>query len=60
MKNNKKRPLLQGENPRGRVHELMEVRHPIYMEAARAFVRAEYRSPEEIAEDIMREVGNGK
>jgi shikimate dehydrogenase len=52
VKNSHGRPLLECENPRNRIHMLMEERHPRYMEAARYYVKAENRTPEDIAKEI--------
>ena len=47
------RPLLAGGNVRKKVEELLGWRGPIYEEAAHVTVRADDRSPEDIAEEIM-------
>lgn len=47
------RPLLECESPKERIHNLLTKRHPRYMEAARYFIPAERRTPEEIAKEIQ-------
>ena len=53
VKKDTSRPLLQCEDPKGRIHELMQEREPIYKKAARAELRCDDRSPEAIAERIL-------
>ncbi|MEO3755677.1 shikimate kinase [Streptomyces sp. B6B3] len=46
------RPLL-AVNPRQRWRALMEVRRPLYTEVARAVVRTEERTPDEVAQEVL-------
>jgi len=48
------RPLLQTEDPRGRLEELMAVRDPLYREAADLEVSTERRSATAVTRDIIR------
>lgn len=50
---NKKRPLLQVENPEERVRELLSKREPIYMKAG-ACITTEGRTIPEVVKHIMR------
>jgi shikimate kinase len=46
------RPLL-AVNPRQQWRALMEVRRPLYTEVARAVVRTEERTPDEVAQEVL-------
>jgi shikimate kinase len=46
------RPLLQTENPRGKIEELMRQREPIYREVADVVVDTGLRAPSSVARDI--------
>jgi shikimate kinase len=46
------RPLLQGDDPIGRVEKLLHAREPIYEEAAHEIIVTDHRSIDEIAEII--------
>ncbi|HEY5832963.1 shikimate kinase [Streptomyces sp.] len=46
------RPLL-AVNPRQRWRELMDIRRPLYTEVARAVVRTDDRTPEDVADAVL-------
>ena len=46
------RPLLQTENPRGKIEELLRQREPIYREVADVIVDTGQRAPSGVARDI--------
>jgi len=48
----KKRPLLQVDNPRQKIIELLEFRHPLYSEAADFIINTDRRSPKSVAAEI--------
>lgn len=48
----KKRPLLQVENPRQKIIELLALRDPLYQEAADFVVNTDRRSPKSVAQEI--------
>jgi len=48
----KKRPLLQVENPRQKIIDLIEQRHPLYSEVADFVVNTDRRSPKQVAQEI--------
>jgi shikimate kinase len=48
----KKRPLLQVENPRQKIIELLALREPLYREAADFIVNTDRRSPKTVAQEI--------
>jgi shikimate kinase len=50
----KKRPLLQVENPRQKIIELLEQRDPIYRESADFIINTDKRSPKMVAQEIVR------
>jgi shikimate kinase len=50
----KKRPLLQAENPRQILTDLMEVRHPLYEEVADYTIDTDGRSPKSVASELVR------
>lgn len=52
----KKRPLLQVENPRQRITELFNTRDPLYREVASCIVKTDRRSPKLVAEEIVRKL----
>ncbi len=54
LKHDKKRPLLQGENPQEVLQHLWDTREPIYEEIADFIVVTDNRSMREICDDIMR------
>lgn len=50
----KKRPLLQVDDPEAKIRELMSMRDPIYREVADVVVKTDRRSPKTVAQDIAR------
>jgi shikimate kinase len=48
----KKRPLLQVENPRQKIIDLLEHRHPLYSQAADFVINTDRRSPKSVAMEI--------
>lgn len=50
----KKRPLLQVEDPRARIKELFELRDPLYREVADIIIKTDRRAPKLVAEEIVR------
>jgi shikimate kinase len=48
----KRRPLLQVENPRQKMIELLALREPLYREAADFIVNTDRRSPKSVAQEI--------
>ncbi len=48
----KKRPLLQVENPRQKIIDLLELRDPLYQDAADFIVNTDRRSPKLVAQEI--------
>jgi len=48
----KKRPLLQVENPRQKIIDLLSLRDPLYQEAADFVVNTDRRSPKAVAQEI--------
>lgn len=52
----RKRPLLQGENPRQVLEELMAVRDPLYREIADYVLDTDQRSPRSMAQSLAREL----
>ena len=53
LKRDKKRPLLQGENPQEVLIQLWEQREPIYEEIADFIVITDDRSVKDVSEDIL-------
>ena len=49
----KKRPLLQVDNPRQKIIELLAFRDPLYREAADFIVNTDRRSPKAVAQEII-------
>lgn len=49
----KKRPLLQVDNPKQKIIELLNFRDPLYREAADFIVNTDRRSPKTVAQDII-------
>jgi shikimate kinase len=47
------RPLLQTEDPRGKIEELLRQREPIYREVAHVIVDTGQRAPSSVARDIV-------
>lgn len=54
----KKRPLLQVENPRQKIIDLLALRDPLYQSAADFIVNTDRRSPKAVAQDIAHLVLN--
>ena len=52
----KNRPLLQTENPRAVLEQLMETRHPLYMDAADIVVKTDNRHPKTVASEIIKQL----
>lgn len=52
----KKRPLLQVDDPRQRITELFEERDPLYREVATHVIKTDRRSAKIVAEEIVREL----
>lgn len=50
----KKRPLLNGANPRKTLTELMGLRHPLYEEVADYKIDTDGRSPKVVAQELSR------
>lgn len=48
----KKRPLLQVENPRQKIIDLLAMRDPLYQDAADFIVSTDRRSPKSVAQEI--------
>ena len=48
----KKRPLLQVENPRQKIIDLVSLRNPLYVESADFVVNTDRRSPKLVAQEI--------
>jgi shikimate kinase len=47
------RPLLQTENPRGKIEEILRQREPLYLELADIVVETGQRAPASVARDIV-------
>jgi shikimate kinase len=56
----KKRPLLQVENPRQKIVDLLALRDPLYRDAADFIVSTDRRSPKSVAQEIASLVGADK
>ena len=52
------RPLLQTENPRARLAEILKQRDPLYREVADMIVQASQRTGRLVARDILRRIGS--
>jgi shikimate kinase len=57
-KKDKSRPLLQTENPRAVLTELMEVRDPLYREVADIVFDTDGRSPKSVAQELARKLSD--
>lgn len=55
----KKRPLLQVENPRQKIIDLLNVRDPLYRGAADFIINTDRRSPKSVAQEIASLVKTG-
>lgn len=51
------RPLLQTENPRARLEELLQVRDPLYREIAHVVIDTDGRKVGSVVKEILRKVG---
>ena len=56
LRRDKKRPLLQTENPRERLEELLEKRRPIYLDLADLAVKTDRRLARKLASDIINQL----
>lgn len=56
----KKRPLLQVENPRQKIIDLVALRDPLYRETADFVINTDRRSPKLVAQEIASLVGSVK
>lgn len=56
LQNDTTRPLLQGENPKQKIEELMAVRAPIYEKAADVIIDVDDKEYEEILSEIMNRI----
>ena len=57
VKGDTTRPLLKSEDPLGRIKELLAGRSDIYDEAADLIVETDGKTPDEICDEIIRELG---
>jgi shikimate kinase len=53
LRNDRERPLLQTPNPRARIAELVELRHPFYAETARFIVKTGRQGVDRVVTDII-------
>lgn len=53
LQRDKKRPLLQTDNPRERLQQLLDVRRPIYQDLADLSVKTDRRMARKLASDII-------
>lgn len=56
LKGDKTRPLLQGEDPEGKIQRMIRERGPVYEQAAEAVVDVDGKSCEEILKQILEAV----
>lgn len=56
LKKDKKRPLLQTDNPRARLEELLTARKPIYQSLADYTVKTDYKYAKTILNEIIRNI----
>lgn len=54
LKGDTTRPLLQAENPKARIEELMAAREEAYLSAADIVLAVDGKSPEEIVEELVK------
>ena len=52
------RPLLQNENPKQTIKDLMEVREPFYLEVADVVVDTNRRNPKSVSNEIIKLIKN--
>jgi shikimate kinase len=55
-RNDRNRPLLQTENPRARLLELMQIRAPLYLETAHIRVSTDSGNPRQVVREIVRQL----
>jgi shikimate kinase len=53
LRNDRERPLLQTANPRARITQLAEARHPFYLETAHVTVKTGRQGAERAVSDII-------
>lgn len=53
----KKRPLLQVDDPEAKIRELIELRDPLYREVSDVIVATDRRSPKTVAQEIISSTG---
>jgi shikimate kinase len=53
LKHDKKRPLLQTENPRERLEKLLQERRPLYLELANLHIRTDQKFARKVAAEII-------
>ena len=56
LKHDKKRPLLQTENPRERLEKLLEERKPLYLELADLHIRTDQKFARRVAAEIANQL----
>jgi shikimate kinase len=56
LQRDKKRPLLQTENPRARLQELFDERRPIYLDLADLAIKTDKRVARKLAADIIKQL----
>lgn len=56
LRRDKKRPLLQTDNPRERLQSLLDTRRPIYLELADLVVKTDRRMARKLAADIINQL----
>lgn len=49
------RPLLQGDNPKDKIHKLMKIREPLYVQAAHVIIDTDDKTFDMIIEEIQSE-----
>ncbi len=54
------RPLLQTENPRERLENLMKIRHPLYQEVAVVTVRTGQRTVHQVVKTILKQLNEDR
>jgi len=59
-RNNKNRPLLNTEDPKARLEELMKIREPIYRQEADLTINADRRSSGRVAKEIIKRLTEKK
>jgi shikimate kinase len=53
LRNDRDRPLLRTQNPRARIAELVQLRHPLYVQTAKASVKTSRQGIEKVVGDII-------